>query len=79
MKMLIGDKTKLYHDGKICRDVPAVVLAHRASGIKFKFTLPEWADSKEVVAWSRKRRHGVYEVIGYNFFFVQHHLNYKPE
>jgi len=77
-KLKTGTMTKVYHDGKYCRDISAEVLAHRAGGIKFKFTMPEWADSETVEAWSRRRRPGVYEVIGYNFFFVEQHLNYNP-
>ncbi len=77
MKLHIGTTTKVYHDGKYCRDIPAEVLAHRAGGIKFKFTLPEWAGGEEITAWSRRRRHGLYEVIGHNFYFVEQHLNYK--
>ncbi len=73
--MKIGTETKVFHDGKLCRDVPAVVLAHRAGGIKVKFTLPEWAGSKELSIWTRRRRHGVYEVIGYNFWLYTRELS----
>ncbi len=72
------NKVKVYHDGKACRDVPAVIVGRRKGKLLIEFTVEEYDptidDYKEVTEprWFIRRRldnGGVYECQGWNYWY----------
>jgi len=67
--MMIGNTIKIFQDGKICRDRPAVITGYRAGGIQVRFT--PMSEDKEITVWcTRRDKKGKYEAIGWNYWIL---------
>jgi len=62
----------IFQDGKICRGIPATILAIRADSIQVSFENTfGGGDGEEVIVWCRKRnKKGKYEAIGWNYWIL---------
>ena len=81
----MGDKIKVYQDGKLCRDRIGVILKQRANQVLIEFTINEYIEVTDSFVdvtkprWFRRRRRdkgGIYECVGWNYWFYKNDVVY---